>query len=250
MLYFQEPFPFLHKSAALYSLVEISIFLFLFKYVHHLELIFVCGMEWKSNSWLWAVLISCGSLLVLSLIINSCLFTYFINTHFLFYVGICKYLEPFLPARAPTCLSYSYTSHTWQPGPFRSETGLNSSELSLTIGLLLRKTLARDAFFMSIRGTGHLQPLRQHSAMSSAFLVLWGEVHTLCLDALTAAVTCHGHPVLIWFPLLVPPGLFLFAREASMNLEIVICSISSILEPLNPVFSKRNGLIHFCLKLS
>lgn len=102
--YFKIPIPFPHKNAALYSLVEISIFLFIFKYIHHLELIFICGIEWKSKSLLWAVLISCCSLLILFPIINFCLFTYFINSYFLFYVGTFNYLKPYIPhGLQPVC---------------------------------------------------------------------------------------------------------------------------------------------------
>lgn len=131
MSYFKTPIPFPHKNAALYSLVEISIFLFIFKSIHHLELIFICGMEWKSDSLLWAVLISCCSLLILFPIINFCLFTYFINSYFLFYVGSFSSLKPYIPAWAPTCLLYYCTSHTWQPGTCWPETWPNSSGLSL-----------------------------------------------------------------------------------------------------------------------
>lgn len=149
-------------------------------------------MEWKSNSSLWAVLISCCSLLILSLTINFCLFTYFINTYFLFYVGIFEYLKPSLPAWAPTCLSYSCTSHTWQPGTCWSETWRNSAGLSL-ISLTLEDICYRGFPSCPLGELGCLQPLRQHSAMSwCASLVLWGEVHTLSPVAVTSAITCQG----------------------------------------------------------
>lgn len=133
--YFKMPIRFPHKNAALCSLVEISIFFFIFKYIHHLELIFICGMEWKSNSLLWAALISCCSLFILFPVINFCLFTYFINSYFLFYVGTFNCRKPCVPAWAPTCLLCYCTSFKWYPRTFWSETWLNSSGVSL-IGLI------------------------------------------------------------------------------------------------------------------
>lgn len=216
-------------------------------------------MEWKSNSLLWAVLISCCSLFILFPIINFCLFTYFINSYFLFYVGTFNCLKPCVPAWAPTCLLYYCTSFKWYPGTFWSETWLNSSGLSLIS--LIPEGLGQGCFLHV--PYGHLCPWSHYGSIQpcpftgqgiwAASVVEWGKVNSLCVGGITAAITCQDHTVLLSPHFgslsLFLPKLFLLARAVNINFKIVLCSISGILEFLNPVSSKRNGLIHFCLKL-
>lgn len=101
-----------------------------------------------------------------------------------------------------------------------------------------------------------LEPLWQHSAMPfhwpgdlGCLCGRMGKANSLCVGGITAAITCQDHTVLLSPPFgslsLFLPKLFLLARAVSINFKIVLCSISGILECLNPVSSKEMGWYTF-----
>lgn len=83
--------------------------------------------------------------------------------------------------------------------------------------------------FMSLRGVG--VPAATRAALSHVLVCFFGILRGGPHDEPRCYDCCRhmsGPTLFIWLPLLVPSELFLLAGEVSLNLEIVIYSMSGI----------------------